>query len=451
MKKITFLLAAVTLLLNTSVLAQNSQECNLTYNLFKGEIQTKKYDSALPKLKKLMNDCPKLSVNVYKLGDRLVKDQLKAGKNVEEYTALAKKIYEQRLQYFPKGLAKVHSDYATFIVKHKVGSDEEVFTLLEKAYAIDPTQMGVRNIYKYFQGVTDRNKDTNPQKVFDTYDDVLESVGEKLNYYTKKLVPLKAKEDKGETLEKREKSLLRAYSINSKALGQVEAGLDNIIIELSTCERLIPLYTRDFPANKTNAKWLKRAVSRMYAKECTDAPLYETLVEAYVAADPSPEASVFFAGILYKKGKETEAMEYYKQAVDQESDAFKKAENLYKIAQLFAKKGRKSQARNYANQAIQNKPSMGKAYLLIAGLYASSANACGTTEFDKRMVYTAALRKARRAAAVDPSIGSRASRYIKNYLSQEPSKKLIFTKGIKPGTPHTIKCWIGETVKVPQK
>ena len=49
--------------------------------------------------------------------------------------------------------------------------------------------MGVRNIYKYFQGVTDRNKDTNPQKVFDTYDDVLESVGEKLDYYSKKLVP----------------------------------------------------------------------------------------------------------------------------------------------------------------------------------------------------------------------------------------------------------------------
>ena len=71
--------------------------------------------------------------------------------------------------------------------------------------------------------------------------------------------------------------MLRAYSINSKALGQVEDGLDNIIVELSTCERLIPLYTRDFPANKTNADWLKRAVSRMYAKECTDEPLYETL------------------------------------------------------------------------------------------------------------------------------------------------------------------------------
>lgn len=450
MKKITFILVAVIGLLSTSVVAQ-SQDCTIKYNLFKGEVQTKKYDAAYPKLISLMNDCPKLSVNIYKYGDKLAKAKLKTAANKGEFTALIKKIYEQRLQYFKKDEAKVHSDYATYLAKNKLGSDGEIFSLLEKAYKIDPTRMGVKNIYKYFQGVTDRNKDSNPQKVFDTYDDVLESVGEKLDYYSKKLVPLQAKADAGETLGKRDKTNLRAYTINSKALGQVEAGLDNIIVELSTCDRLIPLYTRDFEANKTNAKWLKRAVSRMYAKECTEDPLYEKLVEAYVAADPSPQASVFFAGILYKKGKETEAMEYYKKAVEQEPDAFKKAENLYKIAQLFAKKGRKSQARNYANQALQNKPSMGKAYLLIANLYATSANACGSTEFDKRMVYAAALRKARRAASVDPSIASKAAKYIKNYLSQEPSRKLIFTVGIKPGTPHTIKCWIGETVKVPQK
>ena len=451
MKKITLLLAAVTMLLNHSVLAQNANDCSIVYNLFKGEVQTKKYDKAYPRLKKLMADCSKLSVNIYKLGDRLAKAKLKGGGDKTEFAGLIKKIYEQRLQHFPKDAAKMHNDYATFLAKEKVGSNDEIFSLIEKAYSIDPNKVGVKNLYKYFQGVTDRNKDTNPQKVFDTYDDVLESIEGKLNDYAKKLLPLKAKEEKGEVLEGREKRLLSAYAGNSKALGRVEAGLDQIIVELSTCDRLIPLYTRDFPANKTNAKWLKRAVSRMYNKECTDDPLYETLVEAYVAADPSPEASVFFAGILYKKGKETEAMEYYKKAVEQQPDAFKKAENLYKIAQLFAKKGRKSQARSYANRAIKNKPSMGKAYLLIAGLYASSVNECGSNEFDKRMVYTAALRKVRRAVAVDPSIASKASRYIKNYISQEPSKKLMFSQTIKAGTPHTIKCWINETVKVSAK
>ncbi len=452
MKKITFILAAtIVLLSNSKVVAQSSQDCTIKYNLFKGEYQTKKYDAAQIKLVSLMNDCPKLSVNIYKYGDKLAKSKFKTAANKSEFSDLIKKIYEQRLQYYKKDEAKVHSDYATFLAKNKLVSDEEIFGLLEKAYSIDPSRMGVRNIYKYFQGITDRNKDTDAQKVFDTYDDVLESVGEKLDYYAKKLAPIKAKVDNGETLEKRDKINLRAYTVNSKALGMVESGLDRMIIDLSTCERLIPLYTRDFEANKTNGQWLSRSVSRMFTKGCTDEPLYEKLVEAWVAADPSPKTTVYFAGILYKKGKESEAMEYYKKAVDQEPDTFEKAKNLYKIAQLFAKKGQKSQARNYARQALKNNPNFGKAYLLIANLYSSSANQCGSTEFDKRMVYSAALRKARRAASVDPSIASKAARYIKNYLSQEPSKKLIFTKGIKPGTPHQIKCWIGETVKVPQK
>ena len=451
MKKNTFILAAIALLFNTAILAQNSNDCAVVYNLFKGEVQTKKYDKAYPRLLKLLKDCPKLSVNIYKLGDKLAKAKYKSVTNKEEFATLIKKIYEQRLQFYKKDEAKVHSDYATFLAKNKLATDDEVFVLLEKAYSIDPERLGVRNIYKYFQGITDRNKDTNPQKVFDTYDDVLDAVGKKLDYYSKKLKPITDKVDNGETLGKREKTNQRIYTINSKALGQVEAGLDKIVLELSTCDRLIPLYKKDFEANQTNVKWLNRAVQRMYKKDCTDDPLYEKLVEAWVAADPSPKTLVYFAGILYKKGKETEAMEYYKKAVDQESDVNEKAKNLFKIAQLLAKKGKKSQARSYANQAIKNNPNLGKAYLLIASMYASSADACGNTEFEKRMVYTAALRKARRAAAVDPSVASKAAKHIKNYRSNEPSRKLLFGLTIKAGTSHTIKCWINETVKVSAK
>ena len=67
------------------------------------------------------------------------------------------------------------------------------------------------------------------------------------------------------------------------------------------------------------------------------------------------------------------------------------------------------------------------------------------------MVYVAALNKARKAKAVDPSISSKANKHIRNYKGNQPSKKLIFTMGIKPGTPHKIKCWIGETVKIPMR
>jgi len=183
-----------------------------------------------------MSDCPKLSVNIYKFGDKLAKAQYKVAPDKAKYADLIKKIYEQRLQYYKKDEAKVHSDYATFLTKNKLATDDEIFPLLEKAYNLNPSRMGVKNIYKYFRGVTDRNKDTNAQVVFDTYDDVLESVGEKLEYYSKKLAPIQAKLDKGVTLEKKEKTNLRIYTVNSKSLGMVESGLDKMIIDLSTCK-----------------------------------------------------------------------------------------------------------------------------------------------------------------------------------------------------------------------
>lgn len=451
MRKITFILVAIVWLSNTTVVDAQIN-CNETYNLFKGEVQTKKFDGAYIKLISLMEECPTLSINIYKYGDKVAKHRYKVASDTATAFAFVKKVFEQRIQYFPtKDVAKATSDYATFLTRNKLASDEEIFGYLEKAYAIDPTKMGVRNIYNYFQGVTDRNKETNVQLVFDTYDDVIEAVGRKLQDYSKKLKPLLDAQEREEELSKKDKKNLRIYTINSKALGTVESGLDRIIIKLSTCDRLITLYTRDFEANKTNAKWLSRAVSRMYNKECTNDPLYDKLVEAWVAADPSPKTTVYYAGILYKRGKETEAMEYYKKAVDQEPDTFEKAKSLYKIAQLFAKKRQKSKARNYARKALRNNPNMGKAYLLIAGLYASSANSCGATEFEKRMVYTAALRKAQRAASVDPSIASKAGKYIRNYRSQEPSRTLLFTETIAEGSSHTIKCWIGETVRVSKK
>ncbi|KGL61891.1 tetratricopeptide repeat protein [Polaribacter sp. Hel1_85] len=442
MKKITFLLAAMFLLASAKTNAQDDakRECTIKYNLFKGDYQSKKYDEAYANWIYLMDNCKDLSVNVYKFGSNLAED-------VRKDPVLAKRVYEQRLQYFPtKNPAKVHSDYATYLSKNKLASDDEIFLILEKGYNIDPTKMGVKNLYVYFQGVTDRNKDTNPQKVFDTYDDVLESVSEKLEGYAKKLVPLS---DSTKVLDKREKSLKRAYSINSKALGTVEGGLDAIISEIATCERLVPLYKRDFEANKSNSVWLRRAVSRMFNKGCQDDPMYETLAKAYAEAAPSPDSKSFYAGILEKNGDASGAAAMRQEAFDLETDPLKKSKYKLKFAQAAKKRGQKSKARSLAREAISFNPNSGKAYLFIANLYAGSANSCGKSEFEKRMVYVAALRMAQRASSVDPSISGVAGKYIRSYKGNVPSKKVIFTAGVTPGSSYSIKCWIGETVRVP--
>ena len=449
MKKRIILLVNLFLFLGLQLVNAQANECTIKYNLFKGDYQSKKYDDAFVNWMYLMDNCQKLSINTYKLGDKLAQIRFKDAADKTEAAALVKRVYQQRLENFPtKDPAKVHSDYATFLVKNKLASDDEVFEILQLAYSIDPNRMGVKNIYRYFQGITDANKDTNPQKVFDTYDDVLESVGEKLIDYAKKLKVLNDKVEAGQELDKKEKRNLRAYTINSKALGQVESGLDQIIIVLSTCDRLIPLYERDFEANKTNAKWLKRAVSRMFNKECTDDPLFEKLAIAYAEASPSADAYSFVAGVLAKKGDSSGAEQMRMKAFDLETDPFKKANFKLKFAQSAKKRGQKSKARQLAREAISLNPNMGRAYLFIASLYASSVNACGTNEFEKRMTYVAAHNKAVRASRLDPSMSSVARKFIRNYKANFPSKKVIFTEGVKEGDTFKVKCWINESVKI---
>ena len=438
MKKITILLAAIMFLAIAKTNAQEDaeRECKIKYNLFKGDFSSKKYDDAYANWIYLMDNCADLSINIYKYGASLAED-------VRKDPVLAKRVYEQRLKYYPNdNPAKVHSDYATFLSDNKLASDDEIFKILETGYAIDPTKMGIKNLYSYFQGVTDRNKDTNPQRVFDTYDDVLENLNLKLEGYAKKLVELTK-----DSLNN--KKLIKAYTNNSSALGTVEGGLDAIISEIATCERLIPLYKRDLEANRQNAVWLKRAVSRMFNKECQADPFYATLVKAFAEASPSPDAYAFLANVLEDNGDEAGANEMREKSFSLETDPLKKAKYKLKFAEAAKSRGQLSRARSLAREALKFNPNSGKAYLLIARLYQSSVNNCGSDEFEKRMVYAAALRQAQRAASVDSSISSVAQKYINSYSANLPSTKVIFTAGIAPGSNYTIKCWIGETVRVP--
>ncbi|MCH2034610.1 MAG: hypothetical protein MK202_13955 [Tenacibaculum sp.] len=438
MKTITkHLLTGLFLFVAVGLNAQASQECNIKYNLFKGDVTTKKYEQSKENLNYLLENCPKLSVNIYKYG-------AKAADKTKD-ADLYKKVYEARLVNFPsKGAAKAHSDYATFLSKNKLASEDEIFNILEKAYKASPKDMGVKNIFKYFKGIVGKYKDSNPQKVFDTYDDVMESVGEKLDDYNVKISKLLVKDSLG-TIDSKEKKRLKIYSINSKALGLVEGGLDADISAIATCERLIPIYSRDYEANKTNGVWLKRAVSRMYNKECQGDPLFEKLAKSYADVTQSADAFNFVASVLDNNGDAKGAAAMRKKAFDLETDPLKKARLKLRAAQGTRSKSR---ARALAYEALKYNPNMGKAYLFIASLYAKSANSCGNNEFEKRMVYVAALNKAQRAQRVDP--GSGAGRYIKSYKSNMPSKKLIFTTGVAAGSTHKIGCWIGETVRVPK-
>lgn len=422
-------------------------KCKQNLSLFHESVKAGNYDGAYENWKWCYDNCPKASMYIYADGLKIAENMYKNGSDKGAASKLIDEIYAKRIKNFPKNLGKVYSDWAISL-KKRGASKDEIFKKLEAAFKANPTEMSIKNIADYFKQVTERNKDTDAQKVFDTYDDVLDAVNDKMDKLTEELDKLNAKDSLGETLTSKEKLKQKNNAINLRGLGQVEPILDQTLGEVATCDRLIPLYNKSFDANKTDPKWLKRAVQRMFSKECTEDDLYPKLVEAWVTVEPSSNAYIFFSGILDERGETKKALEYKNKAVDLETDPFKKAKLLLSIAFQYRHRS-KSTARSYAYKALKERPSYGDAYLLIANLYGSSANSCGTDEFSKRMVYVAAANMAAKAKAVDPGIATKANRAIKGYLRNAPSKKLVFNEGKKSGDSHKIGCWIGTTVRIP--
>ncbi len=418
---------------------ENPEMCKEKLSEFYEYARTKDYEYAYQPWLWVFENCPKGSKNIYKYGLLIIEDRYNKsdGDQKEIEAKLIDSIYLKRVEHFPDNLGKVYSDWAIWL-EQRGASQDEIFKKLELAFTSDPAQMSIKNLAKYFQEVTDRNKDSDTQLVFDTYDMAMEAISKKMDYHSKAL----EKETNSESVA------AKNHRINLRGLGQIEGLLDSILNEgeLGNCDRLIPLYTKGLETHRDNPTWLRRAASRLNAKECTDNKIYTQLVEAYVKVKPSPDAYVFLHFILEKQGRSKEAAESFQKAIDLEQDPYKKAEYLYRLAGSIRKKS-KVKSRGYALEALKYRPNFGRAYLLIASLYASSANSCGTDEYSKRMTYVAALDKAERAKAVDPGITSIANRYIKSYMANAPSKKLAFTKGVKAGESYTVKCWINETVK----
>jgi tetratricopeptide (TPR) repeat protein len=286
------------------------------------------------------------------------------------------------------------------------------------------------------------------EQVFDKYEDLKEKFEDEKKTLSLKLDNVLAKEEAGQPLTKKDLKAKKRAEINTKAFVIFESNMDKRIADIATCEVLVPMYTKNFDANKSNAIWLKRAAGRMVSKECTADPMFVKIVEAFHTLEPSAESAGYLGDLAYGKKDYATAKKYFEESANLHEDKYKKATMYYKIAQMEKRRGAKSSSRSFANKAIAQRPSYGSAYLLIASLYASSANDCGDTTFKKKAVYWLAEKTALKAGKVDPSSRSRAAKSVASYKAKAPTKQMIFDEAM-GGKSVNIACWINRTVKVP--
>lgn len=328
-------------------------------------------------------------------------------------------------------------------------SSSEIYSNFDNAYNEDLNSFNnPKNLYTYFKLLVQLydDKQKSAEDLFTKYDEISEKVEKEIKNYTNRVNKFVGLSD--EEISSKDKRRIKSYNSFLRAYDQISKGMEKDLGDRGNCENLIPLYENNFDANQNDGKWLNRAMNRLYGKECDDSQLFVKIVQKKNELEPNAATAYYLGTIKDKLGNSSEALVYYNQAIELETDSYEKAKILFRIATNFRKNGLFSKARSYYMQALGFNPSMGRSYLAIAQMYASSAKNCGDDNFSQRAVYWLASKEAMKASRVDGTLKSAAVKSSRNYEAKAPQKSEIFSSG-REGETIEISCWINRSVKVP--
>jgi tetratricopeptide (TPR) repeat protein len=431
--------------------AQADNKCYELGSLFIEPAKAKNYDAALQNYEKLVNECPTYSMATYQYAVKMYKHYIKQGD--KSRIADLEQAYQYRMKYYPSKTKEgdVLSDIAQIKYDNKIGTKMEQFKAFDNAFKKDPKNFtSPKSIYTYFSLAVDLESagEMDIQEVFDLYDVVTEKIEQEESVLATKVIQLSDKQEAGQKLSSKEAKRLKAYEKNLGYYGKVKGSVDGKLGILADCPNLIPLYNKDFDTKKNDIDWVKRAAGRLSGKDCTSDPLFIKLVEQLDRLAPSADTKLYLGQLEKEKGNTTKAISYFEESAGMQDDPRKSARIYYRIAEEKRKSGQKGAARKYYLKTLDYQPSMGRAYLKIAAMYASSANSCGNTVFEKRAIYWKAADLASKAARIDGSIAKNARETAASYRQRAPSKSDIFDAGM-GGKTIRFSCWVGGSLKVP--
>ncbi len=448
------------ILLEHSLIAQdvidkygkNEEKCKRNRSLYMEDYKLKDFDSAYKNWKYCIDSCPKSTKNLYIHGPKLIKYKLKKAKTEEEknrYKQLLISVYDKRLKYFPGREGYVLTHKGSEMLKMGIGTPLEAYEILKKAFELDKDKLSAPGMYSYFMSSVKlfTEKTFKIEQVFDIYNDVMESLDTKVNNFNIQISELELKNK----LSPKEKKLLKSIKKKLKRTDvNIRKSINKVIAPIAKCDKLVPIYTKNFETNKTNIIWLKGAMRMLITKKCTEEDIYLQIAKATYKIDPKPAIARAIAAKEFKSKNFKEALEYYEKSIETEEDPHKKGSDKLMIARIKLAERKKNQARKYALEAIDLKPKWGEPHIFIGNLYANSANACGKNAFQKKAVYWLAIDEFKKAIS-DEKFTKKALKLIKSYAPLTPSKTLIFQFGYTKKKFYKIKCWINRTVAIPSK
>ena len=451
-------LGLLMLLLSLNTFSQANEEDINALSIFSEYVKAKNYDAAFEPWMELRERSPKFNSAIYVYGERILKHKIKNSSSEEKVTYLNDllKLWREKREHFPSKtpLGDILAKSAQLQYDHKNDlelSSSEIYSNFDKAYNEDLSSFkNPKNLYTYFKLLVqlyDENLKS-AEDLFTKYDEISEKVEKEIKNYTNMVNKFVSNSDEEVSISSKDQRRVKSYNSFLKAYDQISKGMEKDLGDRGNCDNLIPLYENNFDANQNDGKWLSRAMNRLYGKECDGSQLFVKIVQKKNELEPNASTAYYLGTIKDKQGNSSEALTFYNQAIELETDSYEKAKILFRIATNFRKNGLFSRARSYYMQALGFNPSMGRSYLAIAQMYASSAKNCGADNFSQRAVYWLASKEAQKASRVDGTLKSAANKSYKNYEAKAPQKSEIFSSG-REGEVIQIACWINRSVKVP--
>ena len=327
------------------------------------------------------------------------------------------KIYDQRVEFYPKNAVSALNNKAIDIVNFKWNEDNP-----EVVYA---------EMKKIFEGTGD--------KAFDlVYVKMMESAA---SLYTSGKLDAEQvmadytaiSENIGAALEAKDDPKLR------KAQKDVETLFMNSGI--ASCDNMLALLTPRYEANPDDEETLRTVVKMLSAADCLDSDLYLNAVQGLYAKDPSASSAYLLYRLYARKDDSANAVKFLNEAIKNcEGDNEQLANYYLELGSYnYKKAGNNAAAVAAAKKAVElSDSSKGKAYLLIGTIWGTVR--CGGNEVESHAHFWVAYDYVNRAASADPSLRAEANALAGQYAAYFPNKADAFMYDLTDGKAYTVSC-----------
>jgi len=407
---------------------QDSINCLRNLSIYREFARHRNYKDALPSWRWVFTNCPQSSKNIYIDGVNIMRYLIEKENNPDKrdkYVDTLMMVYDQRIQYFGergyvlgrKGvdLLRYRRDEQQFIQEGYGYLEESIRLLGDKSSPATFVTYFTSTLSLFKLNALDANKVlANWAFIMPLMDKAIED-----NPKDTAFVAIKA-------------AIMQNF-VNSGA---------------ATLTSLNSYYGPLLKARPDDVGLEKEITSAYAAINEEESPLCVNAAELLYQKESSAEAAYKLAKIFYKQNKFEKAAKYYEEAISKENVDELKARFYYELAMVNYNQNNYSLARTNAQTAIKLKGGWGDPYILIATLYAASADICGSNEFEKKTVFWVAVDELMKAKAADASVTEKVNDLISQYVARYPNTEETFFNGYTEGQSYTVGCWISQTTTV---